>query len=61
MPDPQAAPQRMVLEFAEVVHCLRTQLAALKHAPHEAHPGPFCPICGLVGNLQRALEEYRDA
>lgn len=59
--DPNAAPSAMRrLTFAEVVESLRTQLAAFAHAPHEEHPGAFCPICGLIGNLRRTLEDYRD-
>ena len=59
-PTRSAASQRR-LTFVEVVESLRTQLAAFAHAPHEEHPGPLCPICGLVGNLRKALEDYSDA
>ena len=53
-----AAPMR--LTFAEVVEALHTQLTAFAHAPHEEHPGPLCPICGLVGNLRQSLRQELD-
>lgn len=36
---------------------IATFLAGLLNAGHAEHPGPFCPVCGLVGRLQEALRE----
>ena len=59
--DHVAATGKRYLGFVEVVEALRTQLDAIMHAPHEEHAGPFCPICGLIGNLRKTLEDYSDA
>lgn len=50
------------LTFAEAVHTVRDMLSEIANAPHEDFEGHggLCPICGLVGRLRTALEDYRD-
>jgi hypothetical protein len=47
------------IDYAEAVALIVKTLDFISPAPHAEHFGPFCPVCGLIGDVRRTVEEWK--